>query len=94
MKKAFICIAMISSLISVNVYAENTYYENMIRCEKGIVSLGDAKIMLITKCGNPVYQEYTRYQTEQLTYVTDGFYRVVTIKGGVIKSIITVGRAN
>lgn len=94
MKKVFCCIAIVSSLTSVDVYAENTYKESMIRCEKGIVSLGDAKIMLITKCGNPVYQEYTRYQTEQMTYVTDGFYRVVTIKGGDIKSIITAGRAN
>jgi hypothetical protein len=93
-KKIACIIAVICLVLASDVNAENTYHETMIRCEKGIVSLGDAEIMLFTKCGNPIYQRQQSYKTLQLTYAIDGMFRVVTIKNGIIKSIITAGRSN
>jgi len=93
-KKLVCIIAVVCSFLAVNVNAENSYKETMIRCEKGIVSLGDAEAMLIIKCGQPLYQSYPSYQTVQLTYITDGFVRVVTTKNGMVRGILTAGRAN
>ena len=93
-KKLVCTIAVVCSFLSVNVNAENTYKETVLRCENGIVSIGDAEAMLIVKCGRPLYQSFPSYQTAQLAYITDGFVRVVTIKHGMVKEIITAGRAN
>lgn len=94
MKKIIFLIAVSFPLIANNVNAENTYKETMIRCEKGIVSIGDAEPMLFVKCGQPLYQSLISYKTTQFTYTTDGMVRVVTVKNGIVKSIITAGRAN
>jgi len=94
MKKFASIIAVVCFFMAFNVSAENTYKETMIRCEKGIVSLGDADVMLFVKCGQPLYQRNQSYQTELMTYKTDGMFRVVTTKHGMVKSIITAGRAN
>lgn len=94
LKKLVCTIAVVSSFLAVNVNAENTYKETILRCENGLVSIGDAEAMLVIKCGRPLYQSLPSYQTAQLTYITDGFVRVVTIKHGSVKGIITAGRAN
>lgn len=94
MKKLVCIIAITCSFVAVNVSAENSYKETMIRCEKGIVSVGEAEALLVIKCGQPLYQSIPSYQTSQLTYITDGMLRVVTIKNGTVKRILTAGRAN
>ncbi len=94
MLKLICIIAIVCSIFAENVYAENIYKETMIRCEKGIVSVGDAEIMLFSKCGQPIYQRQQSYQTLQMTYATDGMFRVITIRSGIVNSITTAGRVN
>jgi hypothetical protein len=94
MKKLLCCIAVLCSFASVNVSAENIYKETIIRCGNGIVSLGDAEAVLFLKCGQPLYQRWQSHKTLQMTYATDGLFRVITTRDGMVTSITTAGRAN
>jgi hypothetical protein len=94
MKKWICLIAVVCSFEAVNVSAENIYKETIIRCGNAIVSLGDAEAALFLKCGQPLYQRSLSYQTLQMTYATDGMFRVVTTRNGMVTSITTAGRAN
>jgi hypothetical protein len=94
MKKLICSIVTVCSLVAVNAHAENIYSETILRCDNGLVSIGEAEVALYMKCGQPVYQRNATDWYSQVTFVTGGMLRVVDIYSGWVTHIATVGRAN
>jgi hypothetical protein len=96
MKTACILAMFSLFIITANVIASD------IKCEKGFVSVGDAKAMLLLRCGEPLDKSvrddtsgskhgFSTKQIEEWIYITDGFVRKVTIVNGTVHSVETVG---
>ena len=89
-KIKFVSIALFLSLI---IYSGNGYAANSFRCQSGIVSLGDPKSEVITKCGRPTSLKKSWLNIEYLFYDfgPNRFVRTIKIIDGRVNRIESGG---
>ena len=71
----------------------NAYSDNMLRCQGGIVRLGDTKADLINKCGNPTHTRKSWFNIEYFNYDrgSNRFIKTIKIIDGKVNRIKSDG---
>ncbi|HYA13895.1 MAG TPA: DUF2845 domain-containing protein [Syntrophales bacterium] len=91
--KKFIPLLVTSIILYGVAYASDSF-----RCGNDIVSLGDSKVEVLTKCGEPISKEVTRtgrIKVEKWYYDKGAgdFIYVLIFHGGALKYVEQSGRA-
>ena len=89
--KWIIFLALVSSNFA---YTPDSFAATSFRCGKELVSLGDERVEVLIKCGEPMSKVWEYSFVESWTYNPGktGFMKRLIFSNGIITSIETLGR--